>query len=105
LTLYIFHIDLNYTACRLIMLIGIVKKNAIMMIDFALEVEAPACARAGDLRRLPRALQPIMMTPSPPVGTLPIAIGFGPAAIPPAARPCRSRWPAHLAVLTLYSPP
>jgi len=40
LTLMIFHIDLNiYAFVGIIMLIGIVKKNAIMMIDFALEAE------------------------------------------------------------------
>src|SRR5690349_23635547 len=40
LTLLIFHIDLNiYAFVGLIMLIGIVEKNAIMQIDFALEAE------------------------------------------------------------------
>ena len=40
LTLMIFHVDLNiYSFVGLMMLIGIVKKNAIMQIDFALEAE------------------------------------------------------------------
>ena len=39
-TLFIFHMDLNiYAFVGLIMLIGIVEKNAIMQIDFALEAE------------------------------------------------------------------
>ena len=40
LTLMVFHVDLNiYSFVGLMMLIGIVKKNAIMQIDFALEAE------------------------------------------------------------------
>ena len=40
LTLMLFHLDLNlYAFVGIIMLVGIVKKNAIMMIDFALEAE------------------------------------------------------------------
>jgi len=35
----IFRVELSIYLCRVIMLIGIVKKNAIMMIDFALEAE------------------------------------------------------------------
>ena len=40
MTLYLFHMDLNiYAFVGLIMLIGIVEKNAIMQIDFALDAE------------------------------------------------------------------
>ena len=81
LTLLIFHKDLSlYAFVGLIMLIGIVKKNAIMMIDFALEAErkegkSPAEAiYQGCLVRF----RPIMMTTMAALmGTLPIALGFG----------------------------
>jgi HAE1 family hydrophobic/amphiphilic exporter-1 len=65
------------------MLIGIVKKNAIMMIDFALErqrthgMAAPAAIREACLVRF----RPIMMTTLAALaGTLPIAIGWGAGA-------------------------
>jgi HAE1 family hydrophobic/amphiphilic exporter-1 len=81
LTLYIFHQELNlYSFVGIIMLIGIVKKNAIMMIDFALETERSEgkspeeSIYQGALVRF----RPIMMTTmSALMGTLPIAIGFG----------------------------
>jgi hydrophobic/amphiphilic exporter-1 (mainly G- bacteria), HAE1 family len=81
LTLMIFHIDLNlYALVGVIMLIGIVKKNAIMMIDFALDAErkdgtAPEDAIfQGALIRF----RPIMMTTlSALMATLPIALGLG----------------------------
>jgi HAE1 family hydrophobic/amphiphilic exporter-1 len=81
LTLMIFRIDLNlYALVGVIMLIGIVKKNAIMMIDFALVAErrdgtAPEDAIfQGALVRF----RPIMMTTlSALMATLPIAIGLG----------------------------
>ena len=81
LTLLIFHDELNiYSFVGIIMLIGIVKKNAIMMIDFALEVQhkqgvppAEAIVEAGLVR-----FRPIMMTPMAALmGTLPIAMGSG----------------------------
>ena len=59
LTLMIFKVDLNiYAFVGLIMLIGIVKKNAIMQIDFALEAERKRRQEPcrGDLRRLPDPL-------------------------------------------------
>jgi HAE1 family hydrophobic/amphiphilic exporter-1 len=80
-TLMAFGIELNmYAFVGIIMLIGIVKKNAIMMIDFAIEAQrkdgmAPeqAIYQAGLVR-----FRPIMMTTCAALmGSLPIAIGFG----------------------------
>jgi HAE1 family hydrophobic/amphiphilic exporter-1 len=81
LTLVIFHIDLSiYAFVGLIMLIGIVKKNAIMQIDFALEAErhhglSPEKAiYEGCLIRF----RPIMMTTMAALlGAVPIALGYG----------------------------
>jgi HAE1 family hydrophobic/amphiphilic exporter-1 len=95
LTLMIFKIDLNlYAFVGVIMLVGIVKKNAIMMIDVALEKqrstgESPAEAiYQGALLRF----RPIMMTTmSALMGTLPIALGLGAGA--------ESRRPLGLAVV------
>ena len=95
LTLYLFHYDLNlYAFVGVIMLVGIVKKNAIMMIDFALAAQrhdnlAPAEAIfKGCIVRF----RPIMMTTmSALMGTLPIALGYGAGA--------ESRRPLGLAVV------
>jgi HAE1 family hydrophobic/amphiphilic exporter-1 len=81
LTLSLFHVQLDiYGFVGLIMLIGIVKKNAIMMVDFALELErkgnytASESAYQGSMIRF----RPIMMTTAAAIiGTVPIAIGFG----------------------------
>jgi HAE1 family hydrophobic/amphiphilic exporter-1 len=80
LTLMIFGLDLNiYAFVGLIMLVGIVKKNAIMMIDFALDAERQGktpydAIYQGCLLRF----RPIMMTTmSALMGTLPIALGIG----------------------------
>ena len=80
LTLMLFKIDLNlYAFVGLIMLVGIVKKNAIMMIDFAIAAQhggkAPFDAIfEGCLLRF----RPIMMTTMAALmGTLPIAFGYG----------------------------
>ncbi|HEY1241554.1 MAG TPA: efflux RND transporter permease subunit, partial [Bryobacteraceae bacterium] len=81
LTLYLFRIDLNiYAFVGLIMLIGIVEKNAIMQIDFALEAEreqqlSPMQAiYQGCLIRF----RPIMMTTmAAMLGAVPIALGYG----------------------------
>jgi HAE1 family hydrophobic/amphiphilic exporter-1 len=60
LTLLIFGVDLSlYAFVGIIMLVGIVKKNAIMMIDFALDRQRKEGAGgAGDFRSLPGALPP-----------------------------------------------
>ena len=83
-TLILFHQELNlYSFVGIIMLIGIVKKNAIMMIDFALEAERTEgktpeeSIYQGALVRF----RPIMMTTMAALmGTLPIAVGFGAGA-------------------------
>jgi HAE1 family hydrophobic/amphiphilic exporter-1 len=80
-TLTLCHNELNiYSFVGLVMLIGIVKKNAIMQIDFALEAEraegkSPAEAiYEGCLIRF----RPIMMTTMAALlGSIPIALGFG----------------------------
>jgi HAE1 family hydrophobic/amphiphilic exporter-1 len=81
ITLYLFGNELNiYSFVGLVMLIGIVKKNAIMQIDFALDAErqrglSPTEAiHEGCLVRF----RPIMMTTMAALlGALPIAAGFG----------------------------
>ncbi len=81
ITLYLFHMDLNiYAFVGLIMLIGIVEKNAIMQIDFALDAERnqglpPLKAiYEGCLIRF----RPIMMTTMAALlGAVPIALGYG----------------------------
>jgi hydrophobe/amphiphile efflux-1 (HAE1) family protein len=81
ITLWLFGIPLSlYAFVGMIMLIGIVKKNAIMMIDFALSRERSehvppeqAIVEAALIR-----FRPIMMTTMAALmGTIPIAIGFG----------------------------
>ncbi len=81
LTLYLFKMDLNiYAFVGLIMLIGIVKKNAIMQIDFALDAERnqgmdpDKAIYEGCLIRF----RPIMMTTMAALlGAVPIAVGWG----------------------------
>ncbi|MEO7086245.1 MAG: efflux RND transporter permease subunit [Gemmatimonadaceae bacterium] len=82
--LYLTHVELGvYGYVGIIMLIGIVEKNAIMMIDFALERQrsegvkpTQAIVEAASVR-----FRPIMMTTfSAIMGTLPIAIGIGASA-------------------------
>jgi HAE1 family hydrophobic/amphiphilic exporter-1 len=83
LTLKAFRMDLSIIAMiGVIMLVGIVKKNAIMMIDFAIErrrvgLSAEAAIREAALLRY----RPIMMTTLAAIfGTLPIALGAGAGA-------------------------
>jgi HAE1 family hydrophobic/amphiphilic exporter-1 len=82
--LWVTHLELGvYGYVGIVMLIGIVKKNAIMMIDFAIAREraehvspAQAILEAASVR-----FRPIMMTTvSAIAGTLPIAIGVGASA-------------------------
>ncbi len=80
-TLLIFRDELNiYSFVGIIMLIGIVKKNAIMMIDFALEAQRVQGLAPGDAmyQACMVRFRPIMMTTmSALMGTLPIALGLG----------------------------
>jgi HAE1 family hydrophobic/amphiphilic exporter-1 len=83
LTLILFKMDLSVIAMiGIVMLVGIVKKNAIMMIDFAIErrrvgLSAEAAIREAATLRF----RPIMMTTFAAIfGTLPIALGTGAGA-------------------------
>ena len=84
LTLYFFNVDLSlYAFVGIIMLIGIVKKNAIMMIDFALDRQRKEKLPAFDAiyQACVIRFRPIMMTSMAAlVGTLPIALGLGAGA-------------------------
>jgi hydrophobic/amphiphilic exporter-1 (mainly G- bacteria), HAE1 family len=84
LTLLLFRTDLNiYAFVGVIMLVGLVKKNGIMMVDFAID------ARRKENKTAVEAIydaclvrfRPIMMTTMAAlVGTLPIALGWGAGA-------------------------
>ncbi len=81
LTLMLFHEDMSVIAIiGIVMLIGIVKKNAIMMIDFALERQRAGNVSADEaiFEACLLRFRPIMMTTMAAImGGLPIAIGFG----------------------------
>ena len=84
LTLFLFRTELSiYAFVGIIMLVGLVKKNAIMMIDFAIEAERRdrKTARAAIVEACSVRFRPIMMTTMAALmGTLPIAVGWGSGA-------------------------
>ncbi len=95
ITLLIFKVDLSiYAFVGVILLIGLVKKNGIMMIDFALEAQRNEGKSSSDAiyEACVVRFRPIMMTTMAALfGTLPIALGIGAGA--------ESRRPLGLAVV------
>jgi hydrophobic/amphiphilic exporter-1 (mainly G- bacteria), HAE1 family len=83
LVLYFFDVELTIIAViGIILLVGIVKKNAIMMVDFAVEARSRgASAREAIREACLLRFRPIMMTTMAAMfGTLPIAVGWGAGA-------------------------
>ncbi|HET7710471.1 MAG TPA: efflux RND transporter permease subunit, partial [Thermoanaerobaculia bacterium] len=82
-TLMLFRIDLSiYAFVGIIMLVGLVKKNGIMMVDFAIEAQREGKpARDAIFEACLVRFRPIMMTTMAALmGTLPIALGIGAGA-------------------------
>jgi HAE1 family hydrophobic/amphiphilic exporter-1 len=84
LTLMIFRTELSlYAFVGIIMLVGLVKKNGIMMVDFAIEAQRSGGKAPSDAiyEACLIRFRPIMMTTMAALfGTLPIALGFGAGA-------------------------
>jgi HAE1 family hydrophobic/amphiphilic exporter-1 len=94
LTLLVFKVDLSiYAFVGIIMLVGLVKKNGIMMVDFALEAQKQGKSALDAIyEACVVRFRPIMMTTMAALtGTIPIALGFGAGA--------ESRRPLGLAVV------
>ena len=94
-TLMLFHVELGiYAFVGVIMLVGLVKKNGIMMVDFAIVAQRTGGqgAAAAIVEACRVRFRPIMMTTMAALmGTLPIAVGLGAGS--------ESRRPLGLAVV------